>query len=106
MTHIAATHIDVLSRERGSHISEVSVDMLTRESGAHISEVNVDMLTRESGAHISEVNVDVLHMQLLASVRIASIYFNNDKVSLRDIIDKQGSKSFMALVNRENGVVA
>ncbi|GIC79491.1 hypothetical protein [Moritella sp. F3] len=105
MTHITATNIDMLSRESGAHITEVNVDVLTRESGAHINAVNVDMLTRESGAHISAVNVDLLHMQLLPSVRIAAIYFNTGNVSLREIFDKQNSASFMALVNRENGVV-
>lgn len=105
MTHITAANIDMLSRESGAHISEVNIDVLNRESGAHIAAVNVDVLTRESGAHIAAVNVDVLQMQLLPSVRIASIYFKTENVSLREIFDKQHSTSFMALVNRENGVV-
>jgi hypothetical protein len=87
-----------------TQITQATVDALTTVSGADIASVSVNVLKRQSGAHIASASAEAMHRQLLPSVRIASIYFNTENVSMREVFEKTGATSLMALVNRENGV--
>ena len=87
-----------------TQITQATVDALTTVSGADIASVSVNVLRRKSGAHIAAAEVETMRRQLLPSVRIASIYFDTENVSMREVFEKTAATSLMTLVNRDNGV--
>ena len=103
-TQITQATVDALTTVSGADIASVNVNVLRRQSGAHIAAAEVETMRRQSGAHIAAAEVETMRRQLLPSVRIASIYFNTENVSMREVFEKTGATSLRSLVNRENGI--
>lgn len=100
--NVARIALNALAPGIGAISNRLIVGALSFGMGAKVNRLNCGLLTMSGGAQLIELEQAVLLRPIAPSVRIASLYFKTENISLREVFNKTGERSLRELVKRES----